>query len=67
MSQVKVNFTYDSDTITIQCKNDEKMSEIIEKYGKLAKININEVFFLYNGVQIDNKELRYEEIISISI
>ena len=64
MSQVKVNFTYKGTTISIQCKIDDKISTIIENYGLQAKIDINNLFFLYNGSQISNKELRYEQIVT---
>ena len=45
MSQVKVNFTYQGTTITIQCKIDDKIGSIIENYGLQAKIDINNLFF----------------------
>jgi len=64
MSQAKVNFTYKGTTIAIQCKIDDKISTIFENYGLQAKIDINNLFFLYNGAQISNKELRYEQIVT---
>ena len=64
MSQVKVNFIYKGTTTVIQCKIDDKISSIIENYGLQAKKDINSLFFLYNGVQLNNKELRYEQIVN---
>ena len=58
MAQIKFTFK-EVDTI-IQCNKDDKMDNILEKYGIKIEKEINKLIFLYNGAVI-NKELKFEE------
>ena len=57
----KVIFNHNGQEIEIQCNINEGIKEIFQKYE--AKANIDKVFYLYNGENI-NKELKVEEIIN---
>ena len=63
MEKINLTFVYDGKKVDIQAKPDEYMKEIINIYTiKLDKnIDINNLFFLYNGSLI-NKELKLKEI-----
>ena len=55
----KVEFNYFGSSYTVQCGNDVKMKDIINRIlGKMKK-NRNDVFFLYNGRMINNEELSF--------
>ena len=56
----KVEFIYNNDKYFIQCNNEDKMKDIIDKY--LIKIGKNKknIYFLYNG-QIINEELTFNK------
>ena len=58
-----VNFLYKGTETTIQCQENEKMKEICNKFGNKEKINVNNLYFMYNGNIID-LELKYKEIIN---
>ena len=55
----KVEFNYFNSSNTIQCNNDEKMKDIINKYLVKSNKNRNDVFFLYNGRMINNEQLSF--------
>ena len=57
----KVIFNYEGNNTTILCQENEKMTEICKKFGNKIQIDINDLYFLYNG-KIINIELRYDEI-----
>ena len=58
---LKVIFNYKGIETVIQCKIDERMEEVLNKYK--SKINIDNIYYLYNGNKI-NKENKLEEIIN---
>ena len=58
MSQVK--FTLKGVDTIIKCNKDDKMGNILEKYGINIEKDIKELNFVYNGNNI-NKELKLEE------
>ena len=58
MSQVI--FTYQSIETIIQCKTTEKLKDICHRYATKIKIDIDNLYFIYNG-NIINKELINEE------
>ena len=58
---MKVIFNYKGNETIIQCKINEKMEEVLNKYK--SKIEIDNVYYLYNGNNI-NKENKLEEIIN---
>ena len=56
-------FNYNEKEIKIQCKSNDIMKDIFQKYELKTNINNNNVFYLYNGLKV-NKELTLEEIIN---
>ena len=57
----KVIFNYQGNNTTVLCQENEKMIEICKRFENKIQIDINNLYFLYNG-KIINIELRYEEI-----
>ena len=57
----EIVFNYKGEEITIQCLKEEKMKDIYKRYSIKSKININSVFFLYNGSKV-NEEMAFNEI-----
>ena len=60
MSEANVAFTLNGDKIVIQCKKEEKMKEICERYSRKININMNLLVFIYDGNQL-NLELNFNE------
>ena len=58
-----VNFLYKGTETTVQCQENEKMKEICNKLGNKVKIDVNKLYFMYNG-NIINLELKYKQIIN---
>ena len=54
-------FKYNGMDTTIQCKKEEKMKEICEKFTRKIEADINKLIFIYGG-GIINMELKYEEL-----
>ena len=48
-----VEFVLNSVPTIIQCSEDETMMSICQKFAKMIKKNISDIFFLYNGGPID--------------
>ena len=57
----KVTFIYECDSMSIQCKKEDKMKDICQTYSNKLGINIKLLTFLYGGSQI-NLEFKYNEI-----
>ena len=57
-----VKFLYKGTETTVQCQENEKMKEICNKFGNKGKIDVNKLYFIYNGNIIDLK-LKYKDII----
>ena len=56
----EVEFNYNGKKTTIQCNLNEKIKDIIKKYiGKIEK-NVDDIYFLYGGDNI-NEELTFEK------
>ena len=65
----KVIFKYKGNNIIIQCVYNEKMKEIFKKFTNKGQIDINKIYFLYNGENIKeiiqkNEDLKIEKIIN---
>ena len=58
----KIIFNYYGQELGIQCKTDEKMGDIFERYISKSQIK-NEIFFLYNGNKV-NDNMKYCQIIN---
>ena len=52
-----VKFSYNQREKIIKCSKNEKISSIWRKYASKANVNISEVYFLYNGEQINQDDL----------
>ena len=59
----KIIFNYEGVYTTVLCEENEKMKEICKRYGNKVLIDINNLYFLYNGNKI-NIELKLNEIIN---
>ena len=57
----EVSFVYNGVETIIQGHNSEKMKDIFKKFNAKSLININSVFFLYNGEFI-NEELTINDL-----
>ena len=57
----KVCFEYNGIKTFIQCSKEEKMSNICIKYAVKIQKNINSLYFLYNGIKINNELTFYEQ------
>ena len=56
----KVNFTYEGMKTVIQCSKGDKMRSICSKFGAKMEVDINSLFFIYNG-RLINFELTFNE------
>ena len=63
MSEIKINFQYNCNKISIQCKNEDRMNDVIEKLKMKIDIEIDKIYLLYNGQKI-NVEMIIEDIIN---
>ena len=61
----KVCFEYNGIKTFIQCSKEEKMSNICIKYAVKIQKNINSLYFLYNGIKINNELTFYEQANSL--
>ena len=55
MSEAKIIFTFMGMKASISCNKNEKMKNILERYGKKEEIDINKVYLLYNGNKINEE------------
>ena len=60
MSEINAIFILDCVEINIQCKNEEKMKDICQRFANKIKKNMNSYIYIYGGGQI-NFELTYRE------
>ena len=61
MEKAKINFFYNGKITIIEGGREEYMKDIFQKYSLETKIEINNLFFLYNGNIVEEK-LKLEEI-----
>ena len=57
----EIVFSYNGKETKIKCKPEEKMKEILERYTKQIKIDINKIYFMYNEKKID-ENLNFNEL-----
>jgi len=57
---VEVEFNYNGKKTTIQCNLNEKIKDIINKFIIKIEKNLDDLYFLYGGAQI-NGELTFEK------
>ena len=60
---IKVTFNFEHETIDIQADLEQPMIDVINKYITKSRLNINNIYFLYNGFFVD-KELKVNQIIN---
>ena len=60
----KVIFLFEGKEVIIQCKKDDKMKDICQRYAKEIDRNINSLMFLYEGKRI-NFNLNFNEQVNI--
>ena len=53
MSEAKVIFNFNEFNTTVLCSLNEKLKNIIERFCSKAQIDINKIYFLYNGNMIN--------------
>ena len=63
MSEEKVIIIYNDIKTILLCSMNETMEDILKKYVTKIKKDINELYFIYDGNEI-NKEKKYKEIIN---
>ena len=49
-----INFTYNNKNTIIQCKDEDNIKEIFERFCMKAGLDINSVYFLYDGNSLNN-------------
>ena len=63
MSEEKVIIVYNGLKTVLLVSMNETMEDILKKFGTKIKKDINELYFIYDGNEI-NKEKKYKEIIN---
>ena len=56
----EISFLYQSSETLIQCQKDDLMKDICIKFANKNKININDIYFIYNGNKI-NENLTFTQ------
>ena len=64
MSKIEIVFHFNSINTTIQCLLNDRFQNIIDMYKTKINVDINKLYYLYNGLMI-NKEKKLKEIISL--
>ena len=62
MAEVRIIFSFNGYNETIECKRSEFMIEIYKRYAKKIQVDLNNLFFLYNGSMI-LEEVKLETIL----
>ena len=60
MEKINIIFFFESRNLTIHCLEADKMRDICQKYATKIERNLNSLFFLYGGEQI-NLEKTFRE------
>ena len=60
---LNIIFNYQGTEIIIQCSIDKKMKDIFQEFSIKAEIDVNNIYFLYNG-NIINEEIYFNQLIS---
>jgi len=56
-----VIFIFEGRNTTIQCLKEDKFETICQKFGYKEKVDLNSLFFMYNGSQITNLKLTFKQ------
>ena len=57
-----VEIIYGSMRLTMQCKMDDKMKDIIKKFEEKEKIKPGNIYYSYNGKILNNEDLTFKQI-----
>ena len=49
----EINFLYQSTETVIQCTKDDLMKDICQRFANKNEININDIYFIYNGNKVN--------------
>ena len=60
-----IEFYYDSNNISIQCNQNEKLKEIFKKFKTKIGTRQNSYFYIYNGDLIKNEELTFYQLANL--
>jgi hypothetical protein len=52
MADLMVIFTYQGNPLTMQCKSNEIVDNVFQRYCQKARLNIDDVKFYYNSSQV---------------
>ena len=60
----QVEFQYNGIITTIQCQEDQKISEIFNKFTNKSNINENQINYSYNGriIKSNDKNLTFNQL-----
>ena len=62
MSKVEIEFNYNGAPFIIQCKKDVKIKDIYKSFRYKAEAEGKQLIYLYNGANIENDELTFNDI-----
>ena len=60
---LKIIFNYEGREIIIQCSIDKIMKDIFHEFSTKAEIDVNKIYFIYNGNMI-NEEIYFNQLIN---
>ena len=60
---INISFNFESMNIDIQANLDENMMDVINRYITKTRLDIENIYFLYNGIFLD-KELVVNQVIN---
>ena len=60
-----IEFYYDSNNISIQCNQNEKLKEIFKKFKTKIGTSQNSFVYIYNGDLIKNEELTFYQLANL--
>lgn len=58
----EVQFSYNSNSINIQCNKNEKMKDIFNRFKSKTGLNQKQFIYIYSGNVITNEELTFDQI-----
>ena len=64
MSEIEIEFTYNCAPFIIQCRKEVKMKDIYKSFKFKAKAEGKQLIYLYNGRNLENDELTFNDIAS---
>ena len=62
MSQIEITFTYNGVNTIIEATKEQKFKDIYAKFKNKAKAENKLLYYLYNGTNMQNDELTFDEV-----